>query len=98
MDMKPLKIVLRRIMVIKMRIDEQIKGKEVVDSSGMVVGKVKDVEINWANNEIEAIVLGKGGISESLGLSKEENIIPYHMINEIGDKVLLKETINEPEI
>ena len=30
-----------------MRVAEQIKGKEVIDSSGMIVGKVKDVEINW---------------------------------------------------
>ena len=84
--------------MIKMRINEQIKGKEVIDSSGMLVGKVKDIEVNWANNEIEAIVLGKGGLSESLGLSKEENIIPYDMIKQIGDKILLKENINEPEI
>ena len=80
----------------KMRVAEQIKGKEVIDSSGMVVGKVKDIEVNWSNNEIEAIVLGKGGLSESLGLSKEENIIPYDMIKQIGDKILLKENINEP--
>jgi sporulation protein YlmC with PRC-barrel domain len=38
-----------------MRIDEQIKGKEVIYSSGMIVGKVKDVEINLDNNEIEAL-------------------------------------------
>jgi sporulation protein YlmC with PRC-barrel domain len=38
-----------------MRIDEQIKGKEVIDSSGMIVGKVKDVEIKLDNNEIEAL-------------------------------------------
>ena len=62
----------------------------------MVVGKVKDIEVNWSTNEIEAIVLGKGGLSESLGLSKEENIIPYDMIKQIGDKILLKENINEP--
>ena len=96
--MKPLKIVLRINNGDKMRITEQIKGKEVVDSSGMIVGKVKDIEVNWSNNEIEAIVLGKGGLSESLGLSKEENIIPYDMIKQIGDKILLKENINEPEI
>jgi sporulation protein YlmC with PRC-barrel domain len=36
----------------KMRVDEQIKGKEVIGSSGMIVGKVKGVEINWGNNEI----------------------------------------------
>jgi sporulation protein YlmC with PRC-barrel domain len=56
----------------------------------MIAGKVKDIEVNLDNNEIEAIVLGKGGISESLGLSKEENIIPYDMIKQIGDKILLK--------
>jgi sporulation protein YlmC with PRC-barrel domain len=79
-----------------MRVAEQIKGKEVIDSSGMIAGKVKDIEVNWNTNEIEAIVLGKGGLSESLGLSKEENIIPYDMIKQIGDKILLKENINEP--
>jgi sporulation protein YlmC with PRC-barrel domain len=81
-----------------MRVNEQMKGKEVIDSFGMTVGKIKDIEVNWDTNEIEAIVLGKGGISESLGLSKEENIIPYDMVKQIGDKVLLKENINEPMI
>ncbi len=81
-----------------MRVAEQIKGKEVIDSSGMVVGKVKDVEINWSNNEIEAIVLGEGGISESLGLSKEEKIIPYHMVKQIGDKILIKGNVDEPAL
>ena len=49
-----------------MRVVEQIRRKEVIDSSGMIVGKVKDVEINWDNNQIEAVVLGQGGISEML--------------------------------
>ncbi len=75
-----------------MRVSGQIIGKEVIDSSGMVVGKVKDVEINWFNNEIEAIVLGKGGISDSLGLSKEEVVIPYNIVKQIGDKILLIDT------
>jgi sporulation protein YlmC with PRC-barrel domain len=79
-----------------MRLNEHIKGKEVIDSSATVIGKVKDIEVNWDTNEIEAIVLGKGGISESLGLSKEENIIPYDMVKQIGDKILLKGNINEP--
>ena len=62
-------------MVKKMRINEQLKGKEVIDSSGMILGKVKDVEINWDDNQIVAIVLGEGGISESLGLSKDEKFV-----------------------
>lgn len=72
-----------------MRLKEQMMGKEVIDSSGMIVGKVKDIEVNWANNTIEAIILGTGSISESLGLSKEENIISYEMIKQVGDKILL---------
>ena len=42
------------------------------------------------------MVVGKGGIMESLGLSKEEAVIPHDMIKQIGDKIILKENINEP--
>lgn len=81
----------------RMRVAKQIKGKEVIDSTAMVVGKVKDVEINWDNNKIEAVIVGSGGIFESLGLSKDEAIIPYNAIEQMGDKILLKK-INEPEL
>jgi len=79
-----------------MRINEHLKGKQVIDSSGMVVGNVKDIELNWNDNRIEAIVLGQNSISESLGLSKDEKIIPYDMIKQIGDKILLKKDKDEP--
>ncbi len=73
-----------------MRIMEEIVGKEVLDSSAVIIGKVKDVEVNMETNQIEAFVLGKGGISEGLGLSKGETIVPYDMVKQIGDKILLK--------
>ncbi|MDO5836167.1 MAG: PRC-barrel domain-containing protein [Methanobacterium sp.] len=73
-----------------MRIVEEIVGKEVLDSSAVVIGKVKDVEVNFMTNEIEAFIVGKGGISEGLGLSKGETIVPYDMVSKIGDKILLK--------
>ncbi|MBI5458193.1 PRC-barrel domain-containing protein [Methanobacterium sp.] len=73
-----------------MRIVQEIVGKEVLDSSAVVIGKVKDVEVNFMTNEIEAFVVGKGGISEGLGLSKGETIVPYDMVSKIGDKILLK--------
>ena len=73
-----------------MRVVEQIKGKEVIDGLGIIVGKVKDIEINWDTNEIESIIIGKGGISEMLGLSKDEMLIPHDAILQIGDKILLK--------
>lgn len=81
----------------KRKVVGQIIGKEVIDSSGMVVGKVKDIEVNWDNNEVEAIVLGKGSISESLGLSKEEVIIPYEEAEQFGDKILIKENSRDKD-
>ena len=41
-----------------MRIVEQIVGKEVLDSSAVIIGKVKDVEINMDTNDIQAFVVG----------------------------------------
>lgn len=79
-----------------MRVAEQIIGKEVLDSNATIVGKVKDLEVNLGTKKIEAIVIGKGSLSESIGISKEENVIPYDMIKQIGDKILLKENIEEP--
>jgi len=79
-----------------MRVAEGIIGKEVLDSSATVIGRVKDIEINLGTKKIEAIVVGKGGFSESIGISKEENVIPYEMVKQIGDKILLKEYIDEP--
>ena len=72
-----------------MRIMEKIIGKEVIDNSALILGRVKDIEVNIKTNEIEALILGKGGIAESLGLSNSEVIISYDIIKEIGDKILI---------
>jgi sporulation protein YlmC with PRC-barrel domain len=69
---------------------EDIIGKEVLDSSAMIIGKVKDIELNAETNEIEAFIISKGGISESLGLSGSEVVIPYDRIKQVGDKILLE--------
>ncbi|MGC9516613.1 MAG: PRC-barrel domain-containing protein [Methanomicrobiales archaeon] len=78
-----------------MRIVDEIVGKEVLDSAATVIGKVKDVEVNLENRKIESLVLGKGGLSENLGISKGETIVPYDMVKQIGDKILLKSSIEE---
>ncbi len=80
-----------------MRIIEEIIGKEVLDSSAIVIGKVKDVEVDFETKTLEAFILGKGGISEGLGISKGETIVPYDMVKKIGDKILLKDSIKEDE-
>ncbi len=77
-----------------MRIVEEIVGKEVLDNTAVIIGKVKDVQIDMETNTIESLVLGKGGISEGLGLSKGETIVPYDMVKKIGDKILLKSAMD----
>jgi sporulation protein YlmC with PRC-barrel domain len=78
-----------------MRIIEEIIGKEVLDSSAIVIGKVKDVDVDFETKSLDSFILGKGGISEGLGLSKGETIVPYDMVKRIGDKILLKELMSE---
>ncbi|AEG18114.1 PRC-barrel domain-containing protein [Methanobacterium paludis] len=42
-----------------MRIKEEIIGKEVVDSSGIVIGKVKDVEVDFETQIMESFIVEK---------------------------------------
>ncbi|NYB27897.1 MAG: PRC-barrel domain-containing protein [Methanobacteriaceae archaeon] len=76
-----------------MRIREEIIGKEVLNGQAEVLGRVKDVEANEETNEIESLILSKGGISESLGLSSNEVIVPIEQVKQIGDKILLIDKI-----
>ncbi len=78
-----------------MRIKDEIIGKEVVDISGIVIGKVSDVEVDFETQMLEVFVVGKGGIFNGLRISNGETIIPYDLVRIIGDKVLLKTKIHE---
>lgn len=79
--------------MINLRIREEIIGKEVLNGQAEVLGRVKDVEANEETNEIESLILSKGGISESLGLSSNEVIVPIEQVKQIGDKILLIDKI-----
>ena len=78
-----------------MRMKEEIIGKEVVDINAMVIGKVKDLEANFQTKSVEAFIVGKGGLLESLGSSKNDIIIPLEMVVAIGDKIIVKSE-NQP--
>ena len=78
-----------------MLIKKEIIGKEVVDTAGIVIGKVQDVEVDFETQTLESFKVGKGGILESLGSSSGEIIIPYDIVKIIGDKVLLTSDIHE---
>ncbi|WP_048191075.1 PRC-barrel domain-containing protein [Methanobacterium sp. SMA-27] len=78
-----------------MLIKKEIIGKEVVDTAGIVIGKVQDVEVDFETQTLESFKVGKGGILESLGSSSGGTIIPYDIVKIIGDKVLLTSDIHE---
>lgn len=76
--------------MMNMRLKEEMIGKEVVDINAMIIGKVKDVEVNFQTKTLEAFVIGKGGILESLGSSGNDIIVPLNMVVAIGDKIIVK--------
>ena len=71
-----------------MRIVKELVGKEVLGNDIMSMGKVVDVEVDLEDNS-------KGGIQESLNISKSELVIPFDMISKIGDKIILKDIFDE---
>lgn len=81
--------------MVNLRMKEEIIGKEVVDINAMVIGKVKDLEANFQTKSVEAFIVGKGGLLESLGSSKNDIIIPLEMVVAIGDKIIVKSE-NQP--
>ena len=78
-----------------MRIVKELVGKEVLGNDVISMGKVVDVEVDLEDNFIESIIVSKGGIQESLNISKSELVIPFDMISKIGDKIILKDIFNE---
>ncbi len=53
------------------------------------MGIVKDVEWDFDSKRVESIELEEAGISAKIGLG-EKKIVPINMVDEIGDKVLIK--------
>lgn len=78
-----------------MLIKKEILGKEVVDTSGIVIGKVDDVEVNFETQTLEGIMVSKGGLFGGFGGFSSGTLVPYDVIKVIGDKVLLTRDIPE---
>jgi sporulation protein YlmC with PRC-barrel domain len=75
-----------------MKIIKELIGKEVLNTDAFVIGKISDVEFDPDTQVIESVILKKGSISETLNISKGENVIPFDLIGCIGDKIILKDT------
>ncbi len=59
--------------------------KEVSTLSGVNVGKVKDVLINWDNRQISLAV--------SKGLLKSDTVIPWSKIISVGDIIIVADDV-----
>lgn len=68
---------------------KELMNKEVIDQKGNSLGKVKNIEWDNESKKIISIEVGSGGIREALGMS-EHRILSYDNVENIGDKVLLK--------
>lgn len=85
-------------MDVLMNYNKDMHGKEVIDSYGNVLGKVNNISWDKSTNEIKFFEIGSGGLMEMLGRG-EKKILPFDIIETIGEKILIKtigtETINK---
>ncbi|MGL4670041.1 MAG: PRC-barrel domain-containing protein [Methanobacteriaceae archaeon] len=68
---------------------KNVLGKEVLDTDGIVIGKVADVEFDFVNGTLKEIVIS---VKKNF-IATEELILPYTEIKSMGDYILLKSTI-----
>jgi sporulation protein YlmC with PRC-barrel domain len=74
-------------------------GKDVFTAKGFYCGKVSDVEFDLARFKIRSLVIEaarEGFLGKTLG-GKKGVIIPYPMVQAVGDIVIIKH-ISTPEI
>jgi sporulation protein YlmC with PRC-barrel domain len=67
-------------------------GKDVFTNKGVYAGKVADVEINLAKFRTRALIVeaAKGSFLSSIVGGKRGVIIPYQLVDSIGDVVIIK--------
>ncbi len=68
-----------------MKIKDDLVGRDVLDATGHKIGEVDDVDVDFDNERISAIILHEGGI-----LKSKDRIIPLDMIETVGERVILK--------
>lgn len=82
-------------MDVLMKYHKDMHGKEVIDSYGNVLGKVKDIAWDESTKEIKFFEIGTGGIMEMLGRG-DKKILPFDIIDSIGEKILINTETTEP--
>lgn len=88
-------------MAITVKNISDLNGRDVFTTKGVYAGKVADVEINLAKFRLKSLVIeaAKGSFLSTLVGGKRGVIIPYQLVENVGDVVLIKHitTPNLPE-
>ena len=67
-------------------------GKDVFTNKGIYCGKTADIDINLNKFRVHSLVIeaAKGSFLESMVGGKKGVIIPYQMVETIGDVIIIK--------
>jgi sporulation protein YlmC with PRC-barrel domain len=67
-------------------------GKDVFTTKGFYAGKVSDMEFDLSRFKVRSVVIeaAKGGMLGQMVGGKKGIIVPYPMIQSVGDVVLIK--------
>ncbi len=88
-------------MAITVKNISELFGKDVFTSRGVYAGKVADIEISLSKFRINSVVVetAKGSfLSNMVGGSKRGVIVPYTLVDNVGDVVIIKHiTIPQPQ-
>ena len=76
-----------------MKMSDELKGKEVVDTSGNRIGEISDVKRNPESDKVESLVITEGGEATKMGLG-DKKVVSYTNVDEVGDKVVLRGSLS----
>lgn len=68
-----------------LKIKDDLIGRDVLDPNGHKIGEVDDIDVDFDSERISSIVLHEGG-----RLRGKERIIPFNMVETVGERVILK--------
>ncbi len=74
-------------------------GKDVFTTKGYYAGKVSDVEFDLSRFKMRSVVIeaAKSGVLGQMVGGKKGIIIPFQMVQSIGDVMLIKHITNMPD-
>jgi len=79
-------------MAITVKNVSEVFGKEVFTNKGVLCGKVADIEINLSKFRINSLIVEttRGSFLSDMVGGKRGVIIPYQLVNNVGDVVIIK--------